>query len=87
MEVVVMVLKRVQDMLYRIKAEWDIEDRCWIATSDDLPGLVTGADSLDELVSRLRVIIPDFLDVLGNPTEDVEFVLQTSELEAVQLAA
>lgn len=82
-----MVLKRVQDMLYRINAEWNLEDRCWIATSDDLPGLVTGADSLDELVSRLRVIIPDFLEVLGNPTEHVEFVLQTSELEAVQPAA
>ena len=74
------------DMIYRVKAQWNPEDRVWIATSDDLPGLVTGADSLDELVKRLRVIIPDLLEVLGK-RETVEFVLETSELEAVELAA
>lgn len=77
----------LNNMLYRIQAEWNQEDRCWIATSDDLPGLVTGADSLDELIGRLKVIIPDFLDALSQTDEHVQFVLQTSNLEAVQLAA
>jgi hypothetical protein len=40
------------DHTYTVKAEWDAESSTWVATSDDVPGLVTGADTLEELVSR-----------------------------------
>ncbi len=43
-----------------VKAEW-IEDE-WIAESEDLPGLVIGADTLDELMYLLKVVVPELLE-------------------------
>ena len=35
----------------------------WVATSDDVPGLVTEAESLDVLSDKLKVLVPELLDV------------------------
>lgn len=32
-----------------VRAEWDEEARVWVATSDDVPGLVTEADTVEDL--------------------------------------
>ena len=32
-----------------------------MAESDDVPGLATGADSLDALIEKLKIVIPDLL--------------------------
>jgi predicted RNase H-like HicB family nuclease len=37
----------------------------WVATSDDVPGLATGADTLDALVDKLKVVIPELLEANG----------------------
>ena len=36
-----------------VRAEWDSEAGVWVAESDDVPGLVTEADTLERLVERL----------------------------------
>ena len=33
----------------------------WIATSEDIPGLVTEASTLEELSENLRIVIPELL--------------------------
>ena len=38
---------------------WDAEAAVWVAASDDAPGLATGADTLDALVDKLKVVIPN----------------------------
>jgi hypothetical protein len=38
---------------------WDAEAEVWVATSDDVPGLATGADTLDGLVQKLKFVIPE----------------------------
>jgi predicted RNase H-like HicB family nuclease len=48
-----------------IYANWDDEAKVWVATSDDVPGLVTEAGSLDELVPKLKTMIPEMLDANG----------------------
>jgi len=45
-----------------VRAEWDDEARVWIATSDDVPGLATEESTLEGLVEKLKVIIPELLD-------------------------
>lgn len=50
---------------YVVEAEWDAEASVWVATSEDVPGLATGADTLDALIDKLRVVIPDLLEANG----------------------
>jgi len=47
---------------YNVKAEWDAEVGVWVASSDDVPGLATGADTFEELVEKLKVVIPELLE-------------------------
>jgi predicted RNase H-like HicB family nuclease len=55
----------VSDRSYIVHAEWDAEAERWAAYSDDVSGLVTGADSLDALVDKLRQAVPDLLEANG----------------------
>ena len=46
---------------YNIQAFWDKETQVWVATSEDVIGLATEADSLETLTQKLRVMIPELL--------------------------
>lgn len=48
-----------------VKAIWDDEASVWVATSDDVPGLITEARTCDELVAKLKVMIPELLEANG----------------------
>jgi predicted RNase H-like HicB family nuclease len=45
-----------------VRSTWDSEASVWVAESDDVPGLVTEADNLEVLMSKLRVMIPELLE-------------------------
>ena len=51
--------------VFQVSAMWDPEAEVWVATSDDVPGLVTEAESHDALVAKLRVMIPELLEANG----------------------
>ncbi|MBA3570088.1 MAG: DUF1902 domain-containing protein [Pyrinomonadaceae bacterium] len=68
-----------------VLAEWDSEAKVWTATSNDVPGLVTEADTLDELAEKLKVMIPEMLEANDIPhIGGIPFSMR-SELEAVAL--
>ena len=46
---------------YKIETFWDEEVEVWVATSDDIFGLATEANSLESLTEKLRVMIPELL--------------------------
>jgi predicted RNase H-like HicB family nuclease len=46
---------------YRVMVEWDEDAKVWIASSDDVPGLATGADEFEDLIEKLTVVIPELL--------------------------
>mgnify|MGYP004539217863 CR=1 FL=1 len=48
-------------MEYTINFTWDDEAGVWIATSDDVPGLVLESGSFDALIERTRFAIPELL--------------------------
>ena len=50
-------------MDYKIKLIWGDEAAVWIATSDDVPGLVLESGSFDALVERVRHAIPELLSL------------------------
>jgi predicted RNase H-like HicB family nuclease len=50
-----------------IRAEWDDEAAVWVATSDDVPGLVAEAETAEALLIKLRSLIPELLEANGYP--------------------
>jgi len=47
--------------MYKIETFWDEEAQVWVATSEDVFGLATEAQSLEDLSKKLKVIIPELL--------------------------
>ena len=53
-----------------IKATWDYEAKVWVAESDDVPGLITEADTISALVQKLKYLIPELLNANGYTDDD-----------------
>jgi predicted RNase H-like HicB family nuclease len=53
--------------VYEILAQWDSEAGVWVAESEDVPGLVAEADSPNLLARKLKVLIPELLELNGVP--------------------
>ncbi len=50
---------------YHVNAEWDVEAGVWVASSEDVPGLANGADTLEALIEKLKIVIPELLEANG----------------------
>ncbi len=46
-----------------VAAKWDAEASVWIATSKDLPELITEASNPTELEKKLKIMIPEILEM------------------------
>ena len=72
---------------YFIHAEWDDEAEVWVTTSDDVPGLVTEADTQEQLITKLKTLIPELLQANGiDAGADVPFELLTRRFEVAHAA-
>ncbi len=49
----------------QIKAFWDSEAKVWVAQSSDVPGLVTEAETMEQLIAKLQTMIPELLQANG----------------------
>ena len=50
----------------KVLAFWDEEAHVWVAESDDVPGLITEAATLEALSTRLEIMIPELLKANGS---------------------
>ena len=50
-----------------VHADWDAEVGVWVATSTDVPGLATEADTVEALIAKLESMIPELLAANGAP--------------------
>ncbi len=48
----------------------DIDAEVWVATSEDIPGLVTEAGTPNELCEKLMEIVPDLLELNADLVKD-----------------
>ena len=70
------------DKLYYVHAEWDEDARVWVASSDAVPGLATEAETIEELVTKLKILIPELLAANAVPHQlPVAFELLTRRFE------
>lgn len=51
-----------------IQARWDTEASVWLATSDDVPGLVVEADTWPAMINEVQLVLPDLLELSGVQT-------------------
>lgn len=65
-----------------VNAFWDEQASVWVATSEDVPGLITEAPSVDALVEKLSKMVPELLALNGDAThlKDIPISLH-SELQ------
>ena len=75
---------------YNIKAEWDSVAAVWVASSDDVPGPATGADTFEELIEKLKIVVPELLEengLLSAGAADVCFAVIAERVEHARRAA
>ncbi len=65
-----------------VRVEWDEEAKVWVATSDDVPGLATEEDTMEDLIDKLKILIPELLVANGISGEfDVPFEVLARSFE------
>jgi len=80
----------MEPVTYHVQADWDAEAGVWVATSEDVPGLATEAETIERLTNRLRVMIPELLvanGLLPNSDQSIAFELTSHRQELVTLAS
>ncbi|MBO4299384.1 MAG: DUF1902 domain-containing protein [Clostridia bacterium] len=70
-------------MLCNIKFRWDAEEAVWIATSDDVPGLVLESGSFDALLERVKLAVPELIALNGTSAPSCRLSIQTEREELV----
>jgi predicted RNase H-like HicB family nuclease len=51
--------------VYKVNAFWDAEAKVWVAEGVDVPGLTTEAATIEQLMKRLKVMVPEMLEANG----------------------
>ena len=70
-------------MNYLINIIWDNEYKVWIATSDDIPGLVLESDSYDVLINKIKYAIPELFELNNIHNDRVNLIFITNRQEEV----
>ena len=70
----------------KVEATWDSEAQVWVATSEDVPGLATEANTPEILTNKLRQMIPELMrlnhvvadDYAGSISFETSIILNNS---------
>ena len=73
----------MQELL--IKLTWDDEARVWIAESADVPGLVLESGSFDALIERVRVTVPELLELNGTAPASCQLRMVSERCERLAM--
>jgi hypothetical protein len=76
---------------YKVEAFWDSETEVWVATSDDVSGLVTEAENIERLTEKIRVMIPELLSLNGvinsQENNEIQWELITHRQELIEISS
>lgn len=75
---------------YKVNAFWDEQAQVWVAESDSVLGLATEAETLEALTQKLRILVPELLQLNGmieDPSvREIEIEIISHRQETVQIA-
>lgn len=63
-------------MNYTVKLFWDSDASVWVATSEDIKGLVLESGSLDVLIKKIRLAVPELLKLNNQPLAHIKVVIE-----------
>lgn len=72
-------------MEYTVNLIWDNEANVWVATSDDIPGLVLESGSFDALLERVRLAVPELLILNNTKTSQSTLTFISKRRERIAL--
>ena len=70
-------------MRCKIKLVWDKKSEVWIATSQDVPGLILESESLDVLINKVRTAIPELIELNGTKHREYSLLYETERTDKV----
>ena len=70
---------------YNVQLAWDNEAKVWMATSEDIPGLILEAESADNLIQRVMLAAPEIIELNGVDKRQ-DFYFHCNRHERVDLA-
>ena len=76
--------------IVHVKAVWDRDAHVWVAISEDVPGLATEADTLEQLIEKLQVMIPELMEANGlvdSNEGEISFHLISERTETMKIGA
>lgn len=72
-------------MEYKVTFTWDDEAGVWIATSNDIPGLVLESGSFDALIERVRFAVPELLELDNSNNQPLSLTFTSERHERMVL--
>ncbi|HEX5339394.1 MAG TPA: DUF1902 domain-containing protein [Gammaproteobacteria bacterium] len=57
---------------YRVVCHWDGESQMWYVAESTVPGLATEAVTPDQMLAKLRIMIPELLQANGQVQDDMD---------------
>jgi predicted RNase H-like HicB family nuclease len=70
-----------------IHADWDPDACRWVATSGDVPGLATEAETVEQLLNKLEALVPELLEANGVSDAPAQFELLARRFDPIRPAA
>jgi hypothetical protein len=67
-----------------VEAVWDDEAKVWVATSAGQIGLVTEAESIEQLQEKLSVMVPDLMRPEERGPFEIELVARSHQTIAAE---
>jgi hypothetical protein len=76
---------------FRIEAEWDADAKVWVATSPDVLGLVLQGRTHDEIIEKVRLVLPALVETGVEPEDRLNFTFRKirgrEEMRSLPIAA
>jgi hypothetical protein len=76
--------KRLSDLLgmnrsITIDARWDPEASVWIATSNDVAGLVVEAETWPAMIEEVKLVLPELLELSDERKDNLSLTFRAEE--------
>jgi hypothetical protein len=62
-----------------ITARWDGEAGIWLATSEDVPGLVVEAATWTAMIDEVKLVVPELLELSGHADKRLSLTFKAEE--------
>ena len=72
--------------LILVRALWDEEAKVWVASSEDVPGLITEADTLEALRDKVLALIPELMADNGIASDLAEIPVHIMAEQTARIA-